>query len=114
MSEYVVKKSFYDMTKRKGFRVGEVFEETDQEKVENLKADGFLEDKETSEHNQPKDNKKTEKEQKTDENNKKTDDNDQNLPEWPKHTGGGWYELSNGEKVQGKEEALEAQAQLGE
>lgn len=28
------------------------------------------------------------------------------VPEkFPKHTGGGWYELSNGEKVQGKEEA---------
>ncbi|MFJ8529641.1 hypothetical protein [Bacillus sp. NPDC094106] len=24
----------------------------------------------------------------------------------PKHTGGGWYELSNGEKVQGKEDAI--------
>lgn len=25
-----------------------------------------------------------------------------------KHTGGGWYELPNGEKVKGKEKALEA------
>lgn len=25
--------------------------------------------------------------------------------EYPRHTGGGWYELPNGEKVQGKEEA---------
>ncbi|GLY09594.1 hypothetical protein [Pseudobacillus badius] len=25
-----------------------------------------------------------------------------------KHTGGGWYELPNGEKIQGKEEALAA------
>lgn len=25
--------------------------------------------------------------------------------QYPHHTGGGWYELSNGEKVQGKEEA---------
>lgn len=32
--------------------------------------------------------------------------------EFPKHTGGGWYELSNGEKVQGKDEALEEQAKL--
>ena len=32
--------------------------------------------------------------------------------EFPKHTGGGWYELSNGEKVQGKTEALEAEAAL--
>lgn len=25
---------------------------------------------------------------------------------FPKHVGGGWYELSNGERVQGKEEAI--------
>lgn len=29
--------------------------------------------------------------------------------EFPKHTGGGWYELSNGEKVQGKEKAEKAE-----
>ena len=26
----------------------------------------------------------------------------------PKHVGGGWYELSNGEKIRGKEKAIEA------
>lgn len=31
---------------------------------------------------------------------------------FPKHTGGGWYELSNGQKVQGKEAAKEAEAAL--
>lgn len=31
---------------------------------------------------------------------------------YPKHTGGGWYELSNGEKVQGKDESIEAQNEL--
>ena len=35
-------------------------------------------------------------------------------PEYPKHTGGGWYELSNGEKVQGKVEAVVAEKNLGE
>lgn len=34
--------------------------------------------------------------------------------EYPKHTGGGWYELSNGEKVQGKEEAIKAEQELSE
>jgi uncharacterized protein YdhG (YjbR/CyaY superfamily) len=29
---------------------------------------------------------------------------------YPKHTGGGWYELSNGDKVQGKDRAVEAEA----
>lgn len=30
----------------------------------------------------------------------------------PKHTGGGWYELSDGSKIQGKEEAYEAEKGL--
>ena len=29
--------------------------------------------------------------------------------EFPKHVGGGHYELSNGEKVKGKDEAIEAE-----
>jgi hypothetical protein len=32
--------------------------------------------------------------------------------EFPKHTGGAWYELSNGEKIQGKDEAITAEAEL--
>jgi protein associated with RNAse G/E len=32
--------------------------------------------------------------------------------EFPKHTGGGWYEISSGEKVQGKEEAEAAEKEL--
>ncbi len=32
---------------------------------------------------------------------------------FPKHTGGGWYELSDGSKVQGKEEAIAAEKKLG-
>lgn len=31
---------------------------------------------------------------------------------WPKHVGGGHYELSNGEKVKGKEDAVAAQAEI--
>ncbi|WGG44177.1 hypothetical protein [Rossellomorea sp. DA94] len=32
--------------------------------------------------------------------------------EFPKHTGGPWYVLSNGEKIQGKEEAIAAESEL--
>lgn len=32
--------------------------------------------------------------------------------EYPKHTGGGYYELSNGERVHGKEKANEAEQAL--
>lgn len=32
-------------------------------------------------------------------------EDEEDKQDFPKHVGGGWYELSNGEKVQGKEEA---------
>lgn len=32
-----------------------------------------------------------------------------NKSEYPKHSGGGWYILSNGEKIQGKDKAIEAE-----
>lgn len=32
--------------------------------------------------------------------------------EFPKHVGGGYYELSNGEKIKGKDEALKAENEL--
>ena len=41
-------------------------------------------------------------------------DEDGSESEYPKRTGGSWYELSNGEKVQGKDEAVEAQQELDE
>lgn len=31
---------------------------------------------------------------------------------WPRHEGAGWYTLSNGDKVRGKDEAASAQADL--
>lgn len=31
---------------------------------------------------------------------------------WPKHTGGGYFELSNGEKVRGQDAAIAAQAEI--
>ena len=34
---------------------------------------------------------------------------DEEAEQYPKHVGGGWYELSSGERVQGKEEAIEAE-----
>jgi hypothetical protein len=40
------------------------------------------------------------------------DDNQAADSEFPKHTGGGYYELSNGEKVQGKDKAIEAEQAL--
>ncbi|MEG7934981.1 hypothetical protein J0817_19820 [Bacillus mobilis] len=36
----------------------------------------------------------------------------QKYSKFPKHAGGGWYELSNGDKIQGKDEAVEAEQSL--
>jgi len=36
-------------------------------------------------------------------------ESDNEINEFPKHTGGGWYVTSSGEKVKGKDEALEAE-----
>lgn len=33
-------------------------------------------------------------------------------PDFPKHIGGGYYELSNGDKMKGKEAAIDAQADI--
>ena len=40
------------------------------------------------------------------------DENQVANSEFPKHTGGGYYELSNGEKVKGKDAAIEAEEAL--
>lgn len=32
--------------------------------------------------------------------------------EYPKHTGGGWYELSNKNKIQGKENAIKEEKKI--
>lgn len=39
-------------------------------------------------------------------------DDDEGEPEFPKATGSGWYELSDGSKVQGAERAMKAEAEL--
>lgn len=43
---------------------------------------------------------------------KPVDDNEEPDLKFPKHIGGGYYELSNGEKVKGKDEAIKAQDEL--
>lgn len=40
---------------------------------------------------------------------KEDDKTDNEVEDYPKHTGGGYYELSNGTKVKGKEVAIEAE-----
>ncbi|MGN4124884.1 hypothetical protein ACMGD3_07685 [Lysinibacillus sphaericus] len=40
------------------------------------------------------------------------DEQEEHVSEHPKHTGGGYYELSNGDRVKGKDEAIKAESAL--
>lgn len=81
--EYRVKSSFRDKNTDKLYQKGDTYSHEDEKRISFLIEKGFLEG--TS-----------------------VDDQEGSI----KHTGGGWYELPNGEKIQGKEEALEALAGL--
>jgi hypothetical protein len=72
--------NFRDKESKKIYRKGDSYTHNDAERIAFLVDKGFLEKDETV-----------------------TDEN-----EYPKHTGGGWYELPDGQKIQGKEEALAA------
>jgi hypothetical protein len=80
-------KRFRDRYTKKIYKVGDSYSHENNERVASLIERGFLEEK----------SKKPPEEE-----------ND----EFPKHTGGGYYELSDGSKVKGKEEAEEAQVAL--
>jgi len=77
---YKVIKDFRDKTdNKKLYKKGDAYEHENEDRIAHLVSKGFLEEK----SKQP--------------------------PKGElKHTGGGWYELPNGEKVQGKEEAQAA------
>lgn len=83
MPLYKVKSSFEDKFTHKVFRVGDLYEHNDAERVAFLVGKGYLEKEATN-------------------------------TGYPKHTGGSWYELSNGEKVQGKDEALIAEKEIAD
>ncbi|UPO88332.1 hypothetical protein [Niallia sp. Man26] len=77
-------KKFRDKETKKVFNPGDLYEHNNAERVTFLVEKGYLEGAK-----------------------------EPNL-EFPKHTGGSWYELSNGEKIQGKDEAIVAQKELYE
>jgi hypothetical protein len=80
----LVKKAFRDKDSMKHHTVGSLYS-ADEDRLSFLVDKGFLE--------------RENAEESSNEN-------------FPKHTGGGYYELSNGEKVKGKEEALAAEEEL--
>lgn len=78
-----VVKAFIDKNTNIGYSVGDTFESGDSERVSFLQEEGYL-------------YKEVEEE----------------TPEGIKHVGGGYYELPNGDKVKGKENALKALEEL--
>lgn len=81
---FIVTNEFYDAETGELIKVGSIIE-ADEEREELLRAADVI-GKESAE---PSDN-----------------------DEWPKHVGGGTYELSNGERVKGKDTAEEAEDKL--
>lgn len=79
----VVINAFIDKNTNIGYSVGDTFESDDSERVSFLKEEGYL-------FNNAEDE----------------------TPENIKHVGGGYYELPNGDKVKGKDNALKALEEL--
>lgn len=94
---YIVKTPFFDITDNlKPYSIGDAYSHEDEDRLSSLVNKGFLQSKVVSE--EPKDNSEPDKELES--------------KEFPKHSGGPYYELSNGEKVKGKEEAFKAQEEI--
>lgn len=85
MANRVIKR-FKDKDSGKIYNAGAFYESESAERVDFLVSEGYLEADKTPQSNS----------------------------EYPKHTGGGYYELSNGEKVRGKDEAAAAEKELAE
>ncbi|WP_017726763.1 hypothetical protein [Halalkalibacterium ligniniphilum] len=84
----------------KEYSVGDFYEHENADRVAFLVERGFLEEKSKQPpHGEGKS--EGEKDQKTDD-----------PPDELKELGSGWYELPNGEKVQGKDKAMEALAAI--
>ena len=86
LNKYVVKRAFRDKFTFVHYSVADSYESNDTERVMYLQDKGFL-------------------------NKERTIDKQEGL-KGPVHVGGGYYELPNGEKIKGKDAALEALKQL--
>ena len=84
MAKYTVKIRFKDKFTKDIYPIGAEYVSDDESRVKYLQDEGYLDVEYIS--------------------------NDENI--FPKHTGGGWYDLSNGEKVKGKDEATAAEEEL--
>ncbi|TCT23387.1 hypothetical protein EDD68_107101 [Melghiribacillus thermohalophilus] len=104
-----VLKIFEDKHTKKVYIPGNEYH-ADPERLKELAEKGFIE---YEAHNEDSN---TEKDENQKENHEapeqKAAEEETKQEEFPKHVGGGYFELSNGERVKGKEEALKAQSEL--
>ncbi|MFW6029144.1 MAG: hypothetical protein ACOCRO_02700 [Halanaerobiales bacterium] len=100
MRERVIR-SFIDKETKKPYNDGSFYESDDEERLEFLKDKGYLYKEPEKEKNSESGGKDLNK-----------NDGDSKDKEFPYHKGGGNYELSNGETVKGKEDAIAAQEAL--
>jgi uncharacterized protein YwgA len=134
MTDYKVISPFRDKYTKKVYRKGDLYSHKQSERIDDLTKRGFIQEV-TAEDNGQQENQQSNQEKQQETNQEKQEQqeekqeqqeankdqqettSEQQKPaatakDYPKHTGGGWYELSNGEKVQGKEEADKAEAAL--
>ncbi len=121
MSHKVIHR-FRDKNSYQFYDKGDSYSHEDEERIAFLIEEGFLEGDQTNED--PQENGKEEnpvddqppqvnEEDNSGEKPPSQEENDEGeRSEFPKHAGGPNFLLSNGEKVQGKEEAIKAQAEL--
>jgi uncharacterized protein YwgA len=104
MADYKVISPFRDKYTKKHYGKGDIYSHKQSERITDLTKRGFIEEVSGKEIDQNGQEQQQQEE--------KMDTAEKDSEEFPKHTGGGWFELSNGEKVQGKEEAEKAEADL--
>jgi hypothetical protein len=105
MKQHLVIKAFRDKNTKAHHPKDSFYENEDAKRIEFLQEEGFLAAEDVNVASDPGGGgpgniMDPEKESDTD--------------SFPKHVGGGHYELSNGEKVQGKKKAAAAQKELNE
>lgn len=108
----VVIRAFLDKPTKEHYRVGSVYESADHERITFLQEQGFLGEELTNAAEADGDKKPSDDGAKGDQVESNGDDPEGEAENELKHVGGGYYELPNGEKVKGKEKALEALAEL--
>ncbi len=119
---YKVIRPFIDKVSNNSYNEGDSYSHEDDERVAFLVEKGFLEGKqdyqrsqEENEEDNPVDDQppQVNEEDNSGEKPPSQQENEEGeKSEFPKHAGGPNFLLSNGEKVQGKEEALKAQEEL--